>query len=594
MSIGQHSGRGLVCVALAVTLVACQSMPPSEPTAMDGIQGSLQEAEMAPPVVSSTPLPDDVAAALLPPLKPVDSTRQKPREPRFDLKVDNVPAYQFFMGLVEGTPYNMVVHPDVGGSISLSLKNVTVQEVMQTVHAVYGYDFRRMANGFMIMPNSLQVRIYQVAYLNVMRTGKSRTWVTSGQVSAAGGEDESIQSSSSGATQIGGKSGGGAISGSVVSTMTEADFWRDLGISLQALLGDKKGRTVVVSAHSGVVLVRALPKEHEDVARFLGTTQDAVQRQVILEARILEVELSDGFQSGINWALLGKKNGNFILGSQTGGGSIFDSGRAESSGSGGNLDPDAPDTPDETAFSTFGGVFSLAVDLDDFKAFIELLETQGNVQTLSNPRIATLNNQRAIIKVGSEEYFVTDVSNTTVVTSGDALQNPDITLTPFFSGIALDVTPQISDDDEVTLHIHPSVTEVRDQQKEVTVGDQTQSLPLAFTNVRETDSIISARSGQIVVIGGLIEELTRESVASTPLLGDLPLVGPFFRHTQQISTKSELVILLRATVVKGPGTWSEDISATSARFEALDRGFHYGGKSEVFGTLGDPSFTRQP
>ena len=302
MSIGQHSGRGLVCVALAVTLVACQSMPPSEPTAMDGIQGSLQEAEMAPPVVSSTPLPDDVAAALLPPLKPVDSTRQKPREPRFDLKVDNVPAYQFFMGLVEGTPYNMVVHPDVGGSISLSLKNVTVQEVMQTVHAVYGYDFRRMANGFMIMPNRLQVRIYQVAYLNVMRTGKSRTWVTSGQVSAAGGEDESIQSSSSGATQIGGKSGGGAISGSVVSTMTEADFWRDLGISLQALLGDKKGRTVVVSAHSGVVLVRALPKEHEDVARVLGTTQDAVQRQVILAARILEVELSDGFQSGINWA----------------------------------------------------------------------------------------------------------------------------------------------------------------------------------------------------------------------------------------------------------------------------------------------------
>jgi MSHA biogenesis protein MshL len=219
----------------------------------------------------------------------------------------------------------------------------------------------------------------------------------------------------------------------------------------------------------------------------------------------------------------------------------------------------------------FGGVFSAALNFKNFSALIELLETQGDVQVLSSPRISTVNNQKAVIKVGSDEFFVTDVSSDTV-TGTTTTTSPDITLTPFFSGIALDVTPQIDPDGRVTLHIHPTVSEVTDQTKDITVAGQTQSLPLAFSTVRESDSIVSANSGQVVVIGGLMKDQLQKRDASVPLLGRLPGVGSLFRHTQSISRKSELVILLRPMVVESH-TWNRAVDASRQRFKSLGSEF---------------------
>jgi MSHA biogenesis protein MshL len=329
---------------------------------------------------------------------------------------------------------------------------------------------------------------------------------------------------------------------------------------------------VVVNPQSGVVVVRALPNELREVEKYLTATQLIVQRQVILEAKILEVRLNDAFQTGINWSQLLTPGNDTIRASNIGGGSVLvnESGRSDISGNQYNL---ASLAGQEGALSSaFGGVFTLALKVGDFSSFIELLETQGKVQVLSSPRVATMNNQKAIIKVGTDEFFVTDVSSTNVSSGGTTSVNPSVTLTPFFSGVALDVTPQISKDSNVTLHIHPSISDVVDQQKKVTIGTVTQELPLARSTVRETDSIVRAKSGQVIVIGGLMQDIISDSDAGAPGAKDIPLLGHLFKHTKKSSKKSELVILLKPVVVEDGRAWSADLQKSLDALKETDTG----------------------
>lgn len=576
-------GSSLLIFTIVTLLSGCQTMAPENGGTMSDIQKSLETSptDRSRAVEAKRVPPRSVSAALLPPVDlRLPKSRGQKMEPRFDVNVTDVPARAFFMGLVEGTPYNMVVHPQVEGVISLSLKNVTIPDVMETLRSVYGYEFQRSRSGFHVLPVRLQSRIFQVNYLNIKRSGSSQTRVSSGQVSssARSGDDSGNGN---------GDNSGDATSGSLISTSSESDFWTELSVALRAVVGEGKGQSVVISPQSGIVVVRAMPAELREVENFLQSTDEAMHRQVILEAKILEVELNDGYQAGIDWAKVMTSGNNTLSIGQAYKGDMFSN--PGSAGvtlpSGGITDP-AVSPVTFTDFSAFGGLFGASLSTGNFLAFIELLESQGNVQVLSSPRIATLNNQKAVIKVGTDEFFVTDVSSTT--TTGTATTTtPDITLTPFFSGIALDVTPQIDRQGRVTLHIHPSVSRVTDQQKIIEVGSQTQSLPLAKSTVRESDSIVYANSGQLVVIGGLMENSSGEEVASTPVLGDLPLIGPLFRHTRQGAKKSELVILLRPTVVKNPKTWDEQLTGSAARFRQLNRGFHYGSKPDVFGNLGE-------
>ncbi|BCR06405.1 pilus (MSHA type) biogenesis protein MshL [Desulfuromonas versatilis] len=551
------------CLLLTALLFAWGCAPP--PRGADAgreIGQALQEPAQAPAPVGPVILPPEISTALLPPA--VTGMPMAAAEPRFDISAKKTPAAEFFMGLVAGSPYNMVVHPEVSGEITLSLKNATIPEVMEVVRNVYGYPFHRTETGFQVMPFGLQSKVFYVNYLNLVRRGVSQTRVSSGQVSEVV-EDKNGQEDSQ-----------RAVSGSRIDTESLADFWRELAAALQAIVGSHEGRQVVVQPQAGVVVVRAMPEELQGVEAYLTAIQGTLQRQVILEAKILEVELSDGFQSGINWAALGRpgQDKTIVIG-QTGGGTLFNQGISEIAGNSGTLNPLDLLLPEGTDTSAFGGVFSAALNLKDFTAFIELLETQGNVQVLSSPRISTVNNQKAVIKVGSDEFFVTDISSDTV-TGTTATTTSDITLTPFFSGIALDVTPQIDSSGGVTLHIHPTISEVRDQQKTVTVGERPQILPLALSTVRESDSIVRARSGQVVVIGGLMQNSVVKDVASVPYLGKVPLLGPLFRHTQSSSRKSELVILLRPLVVQDSQAWDSEVSKSRQRIEGMGAYFQQG------------------
>jgi MSHA biogenesis protein MshL len=305
------------------------------------------------------------------------------------------------------------------------------------------------------------------------------------------------------------------------------------------------------------------------VAQYLQRTQGSLQRQVILEAKIIEVELSDEFQSGINWGALVQNGGDIATFGQIGGGSFFSEEVSSIAGNSSNLNPADPAQMDGLVTSAFGGVFSAALDFKNFQAFIEAAETQGDVHVLSSPRVSTVNNQKAVIKVGNDEFFVTDISSDTV-TGTTTTTTPDITLTPFFSGIALDVTPQISADGQITLHVHPTVSEVKDQTKIITVSGQEQSLPLAYSSVRESDTIVRARNGQVVVIGGLMKEATRNEKAGVPWLGRVPGLGMLFRQQRDADTKSELVILLRPQVVRDSSDWNRAMEASNSRIQHMN------------------------
>ena len=170
--------------------------------------------------------------------------------------------------------------------------------------------------------------------------------------------------------------------------------------------------------------------------------------------------------------------------------------------------------------------------------------------------------------MGSDEFFVTGISNNTTASAGATTTSPEVELASFFSGISLDVTPQISEDGDVILHIHPIVSEVTDQQKEITIGDYSISVPLALRDIRESDSIVRARSGQVIVLGGLMQESRSDYKAKRPILGDIPGLNALFRSKSRGTRKTELVILLRPIVV-GDDTWQQEVNRYHRRSDSM-------------------------
>ena len=549
---------------LAWLLAGCETAPRER--VLDAVDETIDAAiagNTAPAV------PADVADALLPALEldPLQSPIIEDDQ-RFDISVQDVSAPQFFLSLVEGTGYNMVVHPEVQGALSLNLRNVTIPEVLGAVRDVYGFEFVRTSYGFQVLPGRLQARIYQIDFLNVLRSGTSSSFVSSGTLTSR--RNSTRRRSDDGKVELGGSQSRTAAGTQIETELPTTAFWEELQFSISALVGDGEGRSVVVNPQSGVVVVRALPTELREVETFLKATQLIVQRQVILEAKIIEVELNERYQTGINWgALIEVGSADIGLG-QTGGGTVLvnEGNASDLVGASGNLNPSNFSAIEGALASAFGGVFTLALSSSNFNTFVELLQLQGNVQVLSSPRIATLNNQKAVIKVGQDEFFVTDVSTITSVGT-TTTTNPNVELTPFFSGIALDVTPQISEGGTVTLHIHPTVSQVVDQRKQISFGSITQSVPLALSTVRETDSIVRAKNGQVIVVGGLMLDRLQDNHAKPPGLGDIPGVGALFRQQLKTSSKSELVILLRPIVVEDDDQWVEALTLSDGNYDDL-------------------------
>jgi MSHA biogenesis protein MshL len=566
-------------ILLVLALAGCAAQQPMKPGLDPKIIGEVSKAAARRP----EPRTDAVEQALLPPLRmDMPSARGQPIDPRFDLSVNNAPAGQVFMSIVSGTRYSMLVHPSVTGTISVNLKDVTVREALDSIRELFGYDYKFDGTRILIHPAGMQTRIFKVNYILGDRRGLSDVRVQSGSVTDTGaGTAPGAPAAIGGVVPPAGGAAGRGLDSSRITTRTQNDFWAELRSSLTAIIGTGEGRNVVVSPQSGVVVVRAFPAELRGVEQYLRAMRIAVERQVMLEAKIIDVELSDGYQSGINWALL--PNRRLAAGQITTETNISTNAPLVSGGltavPGTSLStPSSVAGSAGTAAALLSGnpgaaLFGLALQIQNFSALLQFLETQGKVQVLSSPRVATMNNQKAVLKVGTDEFFVTNIqSATTVATAAGTTTGtpvPTVTVQPFFSGIVLDVTPQIDENNQIILHVHPSVSQVSTDNKDISLGAAGNlRLPLAKSNVNETDTIVRVTDGNIVALGGLMKLDLRDNRGGLPGTGDSS-IGGFFRNTNTQLVKKEMVILLKPTVIQGDRSWDEDIEQTRSRFETM-------------------------
>lgn len=581
----------LIASAVALLLAGCQSAPSN--TTYDQIRKEVAGANASRPAAAPS-VDSAVADALLPPAAALATQLPKARpalEERFNVSFNNVPAQQFFRSIVAGTRYNILVHPDVSGNITANLKDVTLPETLDAIREMYGYDYRIEGTRISIKPLTMQTKMFHVNYLVGKRRGASNLRVTSTSVSNAvnnqngsqnggqgGGQGGSGQNNGNQNNQYGG--GQGQVESTDVNTTSDNDFWADLKAAVEAIVGPKEGgRNVVISPQSGVIVIRAMPDELRNVDAYLKATQLAVDRQVILEAKIIEVELNDSYQSGVNWASFASirsSHDNRVSGGIIGPGAsltplpfgggqpavIADPATGLSASSGFSL---------SNAVSSAGSMFGLAVQTSNFAALLSFLETQGTVHVLSSPRVAAINNQKAVLKIGTDEFYVTGVTTTTALSTSSNTVTPSVTLQPFFSGVVLDVTPQIDEKGNILLHVHPSVSQVSTVNKDVSLGSAGNlTLPLAASATSELDSIVRGTNGQVVAIGGLMRQSSTNDSSSVPGATNVPVLSTLFGQKKRVNQKRELVVLIKPTIVEGINNWNDDLLDANRRIEQLD------------------------
>lgn len=556
-----------IAVLCQIALGGCTSLLGSTATPLGnrtplqtlGAQAALQ-ADMAARPAAAPPVATAPVAAPQPAAPPALAP-DAAADARFDLIVNGAPARDVFLAMAADQRINILTHPELSGNISVTLRRVTLREALEAIRDVYGYDFKIDGRRITVYPPTMQSRVFVVNYLHSKRDGRSDVRVSSGSAPAGNGSGANGgNGSTGGATGSGGAGQNSAQpDSSQISTTSHNDLWGELGEALRGMIGTAGGRSVILSPQSGMIAVRAMPDELRQVEALLSAARLAIERQVMLDVKIVTVELREGFQSGIDWSLL---RGHANLGTLSG-------------GTGNTLISNASGFPtfpvptgsgllsDNVPLPTPGsGLFGLSLAAKGFQSVLGFLETHGEVQTLSSPRLATLNNQKAVLKVGTDDYFVTNISGGTVASGGANTTGtttlPTLALTPFFSGIALDVTPQIDEGSMITLHVHPSVSAVTERNKQVDLGALgSYKLPLASSSINETDTMVRIPDGQIVAIGGLMQMETNRAESGLPGSNATALTATLMGNRANSSRKKELIVLIKPTIIRSPDDWQQ-------------------------------------
>lgn len=553
------ASRLLLLSAMAAVLAGCADKPLRVAQPSQALREELQAQQRAAAPATAASVPGAQPQPVPPPAP------AQPAEPRFDLIVNGAQARDVFLSLVSDTRYSMLVHPGVSGTLSVTLKGVTLRESLDAIRDVYGFDYAIDGRRITVFPPTLQTRVFTLNALAQQRSGRSEVRVSSGAAP--------VSSNNSGTPNTAGGSSTNTVlqqESSQLTTRVSGDFWAETTTALRALVGAGEGRAVIASPQTGTVAVRAMPEELRHVEAWLKATRVAVERQVMLEAKIVEVELREGYQSGIDWSRIGDRS---IVGQTSvnpsipsGVNTVINPLVSNSLGlpvlSSGTQSPAWQDLIPLP--SSGGGTFGLALARGGFQALLSFIESHGDTQILSSPRIATLNNQKAVLKVGTDDYFITGISgsnsnNTTNNGStGTTNQIPTLTLTPFFSGIALDVTPQIDAADMITLHIHPSVSNVTEKVKQVDLGEVGNfRLPLASASVNETDTVVRIPDGQIVAIGGLMQMEASRRGSGLPGADSNPITSLLFGNRANTGRKRELVVLIKPSIIRSADDWAQ-------------------------------------
>ncbi len=467
----------------------------------------------------------------------------------YTLSLRNADIREVLLAFAKKEDKNIVIEPDVSGTITVDIKQLTFEEILDLIlpplHLGYEVEEGRFVKVFKQKPVG---RLFVFNYVISDREGTAT-------LSASTGSDNT---NSSGTGGTGGGTGGTGGSGSsnsesTIDTKEEFKLWDELEAGVKELLSSE-GKLVINKASSTLYVVD-YPYQLEQISNYLNSLQMILHREVMIEAEILEVYLKDEYEMGINWNSVRALLPNGYHGTLSGTASVVQM-----------LSPD-------------NAKFQIGISNNKFSALIDALGTQGDINVLSKPRISTLNNQKAIIKMGRDDVFWQVTVDTDLETG---IRTETASAQTVTEGVVLSVTPQIDDKGNVIMSIQPTVTE-KVGESQSRFGD---TAPIM--DIRETSTIVKVKSGQTIVIAGLMRTKTDEQVEQVPLLGDIPLLGTFFRHTKQQARKTELVILLRPTILTP--SLIRSISAKDRRrlYGTYDeRGFKVGGRPWRYGIKGE-------
>ncbi|WP_426323582.1 pilus (MSHA type) biogenesis protein MshL [Pseudoduganella sp. R-43] len=581
--------KNLTASLLCVLLAACAAPKlPLSPT-------HVAEPE---PVAGAIPEPVQQSAALAPP-------RPAARQETYSVSVHRVPVQSVLFALARDAGLNVDVHPAVEGTVTLNALDQTLPQLLARISKQVDMRYELQGNNLLVLPDQPYWNHYKIDYVNIARSTNSSVNIAT-QISTTGG---SAYSSSGGtpsnpvpasSSSLG--NGGNNNSTTSVANRSDNNFWYSLEKNVRDMLRPttlndqltdplaqmreqanamvqqmqagaspdagypgaqaaaaqartpaggpgantafgaspaSQGRnapSVIANPEGGLLSVRATSRQHEKVQEFLDIIMSTAKRQVLIEATIIEVKLSDQYQQGINWARI---NNNGKLGQGQVGTTPLPSGVAPNGSAGIFIFDYANPT------TRFGNI----------TATIQLLESFGKVKVLSSPKISVLNNQTALLKVVDNSIFFTLKVTPAVLTSTGTIATPatyesKVETVPV--GFVMSVTPQISAEDEVTLNVRPTITRIVDYVEDPNpeLSKQNVKSRVPVIQAREMESILKVQSGQVAVMGGLMQDSVDNKKDSIPLIGSVPLLGNLFSYRNETASKTELVIFLRPVVVK--------------------------------------------
>jgi len=453
---------------------------------------------------------------------------------------------------------NIVIDPELNGKVTIDLKRVTLKEALDVILTPKGWTYRIDGKFIKISRPQIETRLFTLNYIATKRSGKREVYAST---STGGG----LQTSALPGQQTALSPGGTRTGYTDLITLDEMDLWKEIQKGLETLIFgtveekevpserekttwtrvDEKGKKLIVNKTTGTIMVTDYPINLNKVASYLETVEGSSQRQVTIQAKIMEVILTDEHKEGINWKVIEglPRSINVAWGLTNKAGTTGYPGSTTGYTSGDTSTGTTISTPGLFKIAPYGGILALGaagseVALSDI---MQAIAEQGDVKVLSSPTISTLNNQKAIIRVGNQDVFFITGAVATQTTVTQIIQPMTIDI-----GIILDVTPQIAEDGTIIMNIHPSIT---DKTGEKTTPDGKSTFPLL--SVRETDTTVRVRDGQTIIIAGLMQEKTLENYTGVPFLDSLPLLGGLFRYKTRTKTNSELVIMITPTLQVG-------------------------------------------
>ncbi len=541
-------------------LSACVHEPAISPS---GGHISDERALIADPVA----IPDPAVNALkLPTPKP------RQAEPTFSVVVNEVPVKEILFALARDSKLNIDIHPAVHGRVTLNAVDQTLLAILDRLSKQVDLTYRLEGEVLMIQPDQPVLRSYKIDYVNMSRDtagfiGAAAEIASTGVAAAAGTTAASVVRSNA--------SGASNSSRTSVTSESRNHFWETLIGNVQAIL-DRTGKTVVttpddgaaladavISAppkalqtlqasdvianpEAGILTIRATSKQHRKVQEFLDKVMASVQRQVLIEATIVEVQLNDIYQAGINWSRLG--NG-FTFSEALGSTTVFTGASGLTTGLAGSRSP-------------FIVGYAGSNSLGDIDLQLRLLQQFGDAKVLSSPKLMVLNNQTAVLKVVDNLVYFTVQSQVSQGVGVGSTNLTSVTTTPNTVpvGIVMSVTPQISANGMVNINVRPTISSLLRY-----VPDPNPIIPAGFNQgipeiqVREMESLLQISSGNVAVLGGLMQDIVQHNSDHVPGLYKIPLLGWLFTAESDINKKTELVIFLKPTVIADPGLQSAEL-----------------------------------